>query len=194
MVGGEARVRECCWMLAWMGCTGAVPADEEDTDTDPPVVDCSNAGAAELQFGQELATAPMADQDPIHIGSPPQGGAPFAPFELRLAAELEDLERLDVRGEIHAEDGELLGDIVESKAFLCANTGPHRGYRYGGELHVRFWGRDLVDLDALPGEVTVRLTLPDGTEVQTTHTGTLAWTLDGPREDAGGVDGGDRVP
>lgn len=169
------------WGLWWaaVACTGAPVVDDDTDDTDPVVVDCATTASPALEFAQELASGPMADRADVDIGIPPQGGAPYAPFELRLRAELDDLARLDAHGEIvDAATDELLGDITESKAFLCANVGVHAGWRYGGELHVRFWDRVREELDGRSVRVELEVALPDTTVVGSSHPGTLRWTLD----------------
>lgn len=166
------------WLVVVAGCASSVDDPVDDTETDVGPVDCSTSTAPALEFGQELALGPMVDGSAVDIGVPPQGGAPYAPFELRLRADLDDLARLDANGTIVASGtGAPLGDIEEPKVFLCANVGPHAGWRYGGELHVRFWDKTREQLDGVEVEVALDVTLPDASVVRSTHTGTLRWSL-----------------
>jgi hypothetical protein len=109
---------------------------------------------------------------------------------VRLRADLDDLERLPVQATVRDDDGEPIGAAAEARAFLCSNVGPHLGWRYGGEVHARFDGWGLEALRGLAVTVEVVATLPDGTDVASSHPGTLVWTLGPGAEDVDGT----RVP
>lgn len=169
---------------------GLVACGAPSDDPDVPVDPCAPDGEPALAFGQQLALGAMEDGDPVAYGIPPQGGAPYVPVEVRVRADLVELERLPVVATVWDAEGEALGSASETRAFLCANVGPHLGWRYGGEVHARFDGWSLDALRGLAVTVEVVATLPDGTDVASSHPGTLAWTLGPGAEDVDGT----RVP
>jgi hypothetical protein len=143
----------------------------------PEVGPCEPAdGVPALEIGQQLAVdGPMHDGDPVSYGIPPQGGAPYAPFELRLQAELvEPTARVVSSGEaVERSTGEVIGSVEQTQAFFCSNTGVHEGWLYGGELHLRFWDEPLEALEGREIEVRVRVELLDGELVEAGAVGTL---------------------
>lgn len=162
------------WMLV-VGCAaGSNPGDGEDSD--PPVVDCLGE-RDEVQFAPKLADGPMGEAAEIGIGTPPQSGPPYAPFEVRVHADIAVTDRIDVHGDVYAAGTEeRLGTITQSQAFLCANAGPHLGWRFGGEIHVRFHDFTNEELDGRDVDVHVQVDLPTET-VEARGSGRLAWTL-----------------
>jgi hypothetical protein len=147
-----------------------------------PPPPCAWSDAPALEVGRDVAVAtlpPEGSTAPIDYGNPPQGGAPYAPLQVRLRAEIDELP---FRGELHATvrdavDGEEIGSAAQAQAFVCSNTGPHEGWLYGGELHLRFWDRSLEELSGRAVAVRVELALPDGDEVVARGGGILTWTL-----------------
>ncbi len=155
-----------------------LPGDTDDTDV---VVSPTCAWGAEpaLEFARSVATGRPPDGAAIEYGNPPQGGAPYAPFEVRLHAEFDTTQRIEVSANaVDTTSGEELGTIVQPQVFLCANAGPHAGWLYGGEVHVRFWDRTLEELEGKVVKVTMSVALPDGAEpVLADSTGALTWVL-----------------
>ncbi len=154
------------------------PGDTDDTDV---VVSptCAWGALPVLEFARSVATGLPPDGTVIEYGNPPQGGAPYAPFEVRLHAEFDTTQRIEVSANaVDTTSGEELGTIVQPQVFLCANAGPHAGWLYGGEVHVRFWDRTLEELEGKVVKVTMTVALPDGAApVVAETTGALTWVL-----------------
>lgn len=169
-------------------CTGPVRRDDP-SDTDPTtdsddtdvVVSptCAWKSTPVLEFARSVATGLAPSGTPVQYGNPPQGGAPYAPFEVRLHAEFDTTQRIEVSAQaVDTTTEEVLGTIVQPQAFLCANAGPHSGWLYGGEVHVRFWDRTLEELEGKEVRVSMSVALPDGAEpVVAETTGVLTWVL-----------------
>jgi hypothetical protein len=151
-----------------------------EPDPEPPGEPCAWDAPAELEAGYDIAASGLLrDGVDVPYGTPPQGGAPYAPFQVRVhAAAPATGERWVVSGAAYdAETDALLGDASQPQAFFCSNTGVHEGWLFGGEVHVRFWD---VALDALSDrEVRVELSvaLPDGQTPIVSATGPLRWLL-----------------
>ncbi len=84
----------------------------------------------------------------MYCGIPPQGGAPYAPFGVRVrGVDPADDGALSVT--ITARDvdtGEELGAGDFHERFLCANAGDSAGWWVASEFHLRFFGYSLDDL------------------------------------------------
>ena len=179
-------------MKRWIGLMVLAACEPgSETDPEPPVVDCAWAGEPELQAGIDLAVGPAGEDDTIPYGNPPQGGAPYAPYQLRahMAFDPEGpLPRWALEGEaVERETGAVIGAVVQPQTFFCSNTGPHQGWMYGGEIHLRFPGIALVDLEGKAIDVRFEATTADGEVLEATGGGTLAWTL-------GRIPGDDQPP
>lgn len=161
------------WWLVVAGCAGG--------DPDPPVPEgCMWDGVPALEVAQDLSTgAPMDDGDDVAYGTPPQGGAAYAPFQVRLHGTPPEGvgERWPVTATAYdAGTGDVLGEASQPQAFFCANTGVHDGWLFGGEVHVRFPGVALEDLQDRPVDVALAVVHPDG-DVVTEVSGVLRWRL-----------------
>lgn len=153
------------------GCGPEAVPDDEDTDG------CA-ADASELRLGQDVVgEGAHAVGEPLNYGRPPQGGAPYLPIQLMLRGPVaEGVPRWLTEASV-AEGGVVLGSLAQSQAWLCSNTGPIEGWRYGGEVHLRFDGRSLEELEGVEVEVVIDVALPDGGVAHASTTGALAWTL-----------------
>ncbi|MCB9664318.1 MAG: hypothetical protein H6732_09405 [Alphaproteobacteria bacterium] len=178
------------WIAGGLLAACAVPGTGKDVvDTHSgdtvPAEDCPVPAQPALEFDIELGDHGMVDGAEVPYGTPPQGGAPYTPFQLRVKAALEVTQRVDVTVRVTEEGtGTLLGEVVQPQAFFCANTGVHQGWRYGGEVHARYSGWRLPDLEGRAVEVTVEVPTPAG-PARASARGVLHWAL-GP-----GVPGGD---
>jgi hypothetical protein len=126
-----------------------------------------------------LVDGQMVDGDAISVGIPPQGGAPYAPFQVRTQMWLSDpsarVPATATATEIST--GEVIGSVEQTQAFFCSNTGVHDGWLYGGEIHVRFWGITLDNLEGREVEVVIEIT-PEGEDPITAQaSGTLTVAL-----------------
>jgi hypothetical protein len=112
----------------------------------------------------------------INFGIPPQGGAPYAPFEVRLVGvEFSEAYRIVMSADV---DGEVFETPAYNERFVCRNVGEEAGTRYSPDLHLRFFGTEPPELDGL--DITVNIDAYIGTEgpiVSRTVTGTLDWNL-----------------
>lgn len=156
----------------------AVACDDAPDLPEPEPPDCQAEGEPVLELGRDLGReGPLTGPAALDYGHPPQGGAPYLPLELRARGPLVPGLRVPVLAEATGPDGEILGDADVGTVFLCSNTGPHAGWWFGGEIHVRFWGRALEDLEGLPVDVRFTVEPPDDPPFSAEVRGTLAWTL-----------------
>ncbi len=132
--------------LLLVGCAPLVPGETGETggeDTAPDVVwtpDCLESGPEILVdialesggFGE------LADGVTLPVSIPPQGGAPYTPFAIRVTG----------TGDIHlgqrviataTEDGVEIGsaDIVARP--ICSNVAPNAGWWLTYGIHIRYW-------------------------------------------------------
>lgn len=165
-------MRRMLGLMVLMACAGG------EVDTDPLPQDCEPADSPSLEFARDLSVGVMTDGDVIAYGTPPQGGAPYAPFQVRVDADVPTGERFPVVATaVTTDTQEEIGTAAQNQAFICSNTGVHAGWRFGGEVHIRFWDQPLEDLEGR--EITVSLTLDDGSGLvlDAGATGVLSWDL-----------------
>lgn len=157
-------------LLAFVAC------DEPEPEPPLPTGPCAPADGVEvMEFAQNLGEGPMADGDAVSYGTPPQGGAPYAPFQLRMQSSLAAGERVPLEAvAIEVATDMEIGRVEQTQSFLCANTGVHEGWLWGTEVHVRFPGIPLEDLDGR--EVRFEIALPDQSMVVGAN-GVLSWDL-----------------
>lgn len=170
----------CVILAACTGPSGDGPSDDDTDDTDLHVVSpCAWATDPVAEFARDVSGGMAPDGTLIEYGNPPQGGAPYAPFEVRMHASYDTSTRIEVSATaVDHELGTELGSIAQPQVFLCANAGPHAGWLYGGEVHVRFWEQALEALEGRVVDITLSVALPGGVEPVTAHTsGALTWTL-----------------
>lgn len=158
------------WFVFGLGGLACTPGEAPSCDGD---------GSPELQIGQRLLDeGPAPTEGPIRYGNPPQGGAPYAPFEIRMRWPIDTSTRVTVSAvATERETGEELGSAAQSQAFFCANAGGHVGWRFGGEVHVRFWGIELHDLEGRHIDLDVDLQLPEGEAASVSTSGPLVLAL-----------------
>jgi hypothetical protein len=172
--GSEVVMVRVGWVLL-----AAVACDEPDPE--PPGEPCAWDAPADLEAGTDIAASGvLRDGVDLPYGTPPQGGAAYAPFQVRVhGAPPEDLsERWVVSGAAYdAATDEPLGDAAQPQAFFCSNTGVHEGWLFGGEVHIRFWDVALEALADREVRVEISAALPDGQTPTTSATGTLRWRL-----------------
>ena len=139
------------WLL---GCSQAPPKDSAAPG-------CED-GPLRLELAQRDGF-PIAPQAPIQYGHPPQGGVPYAPYEVRFRGVSGADEGVTVQIEVtEVSTRELLGDVRLSQRFLCSNIGADEGHWVGGEVHVRFWQYDLDSLLGREAEVEAIVFAADG--------------------------------
>ena len=124
---------------------------------------------ADVQFGA------FADGDPLPVGNPPQGGAPYSPLHLRIdgLTSLREGVEIELYG-VDLDDGSDLGELAAPSGCVCANVGDSAGMWIVADLHFRYFGWWLDDLPGRTAEITVVVRDVDGGEVQTSLIGTLS--------------------
>lgn len=151
------------------------------TDTDQAgLCPAEDPAWAELSQGDQWG---LGDGTLVSFGIPPQGGAPFAPFLVRLHGAPPSPDGYLV--EMDAYDhtlGESVGEGSYNQRFVCANVGENEGTRVASELHMRFFGWESADLADHPVTITIDVTPAEGPAVTASFEGTLAWVL-GPMPD-----------
>lgn len=137
--------------LAW-GCDGPAPTEETGVhfcDRGEPAVEVTPARGA---WGE------LHDGGTLWCGTPPQGGAPYSPFRLRMHGPEVTGDGIEV--ELIATEqgtGEELAYTSLTMGLVCANVGENEGYWVGSEAHMRYT-LDLEDLAGRAAELLVRAT------------------------------------
>ncbi len=144
----------------------------EDTAIDPSTCKASNNPTLELaQYGPYGELSDGAD---FVYGHPPQGGAPYAPFSLRISG----IEQGDMGMAIEmlatdSSSGEELGTGEYMQRFICSNVGDNSGKFVGADLHMRFYGWELDDLEGRTSDVTISASNDAGDRLETSFQGIL---------------------
>ncbi len=157
-----------------LACKPAVPTEPSGLcpEEDDPVIEVAQRSA------EAGATWGMEDGDPVQFGIPPQGGAPYAPFDLRLVGMPSSNDGYAVQTDAtRVSDGELVGEGRYVQRFVCANVGDNAGTRFASEFHMRFFGFEPPELADDEVEVYISVTPDGGETVETTFTGPLSWVL-----------------
>lgn len=146
--------------LLWAGCAEAPPVEPP-----PPVHPCASAEVALEVAPPDGDYGELQDGDDLWCGNPPQGGAPYTPFRMRLHGPdaLADGVVIEMVA-LDPEDGTELGRIDVALGLTCANVGDSAGWWVaGGEAHLRYYGFLLEELDGVEAEIAVRASSVDGT-------------------------------
>ena len=156
-------VRGAAWvaLACSLGCQGELrlPADTGDTGGFDPDVPCAPSGPPRLDVG-EGPEGWGIDGIEIETGIPPQGGAPYARFRVRVAhVDLSDGAEVAVQL-FDSEDAWIGGAEVMAR-FVCANVGDNADHWVTPEVHVRFDGRTLEALDGVPVRIEASVTGED---------------------------------
>jgi len=132
---------------------GAPPEDPTgDTGAVDTSVPCYPHGDPTLEVG-EGGEGWGIDGVAIETGIPPQGGAPYARFRVRVA-NLDLHEGADVRVDLFTAGSDMqLGTVAVAAGFVCANVGENADHWVTPEVHVRFDGADLLDLHEVPVDI-----------------------------------------
>jgi hypothetical protein len=147
--------------------------DAPDDTGDAPE-SCEATSNPLLEIAQYGPYGELVDGSALLFGNPPQGGAPYAPFSLRISGM--DQGDLGMGIEMEAIDSdtqELLGTGSYTQRFLCSNTGDNDGTFVGADLHMRFFGWALEDLDGRAAQVVITAANDDGIQVEASYLGVL---------------------
>ncbi len=100
----------------------------------------------------------MVDGEALWCGNPPQGGAPYTPFRVRVAGPeaLKDGVHIEMVA-VDADAGVELAYTDLTMGLTCANVGDSAGFWVGSEAHMRYYGWGLEELDGRTADVTVRV-------------------------------------
>lgn len=159
------------WLALFaVGCVGG-PATEVPSGPCP----ASAEPWAELSQGSGWG---IDDGTPVAFGIPPQGGAPFAPFTVRLHGMPASVDGYEV--EMEAFDhvlGEVVGTGSYLQRFVCANVGDNAGTRIASEFHMRFFGWEPADLAEHDVTIEISVAVPGDAPVEVGFDGPLDWVL-----------------
>lgn len=156
-------------LLLVFGCEGPPPTLLPDTC--PTLL----VPTAELSQSDEWG---MQDGDPVAFGIPPQGGAPFAPFGLRVWGMSASVDGYEIEmSAFERSTGELIGTASYEQRFVCANVPPNEGSRVTSELHMRFFGFEPDEIAGIQVDVEIEIRSPESQRVDVAFSGPLAWVL-----------------
>lgn len=142
-------------LAAWGGCVEepdfvpACVADRTTVEVAPPDGD----------FGT------LHPGDPLFCGTPPQGGAPYTPWRFRFTGPASAAD--GVLAHVTATDrdtDELLGDTAVALGVVCANAGTSAGWFTAAEVHLRYEGHTVGDLDGRAAEIRFAVEPAEGRE------------------------------
>lgn len=158
--------------FALLGCPGAPTSSGTCDVNDAPTIDAAQTGG-DWNLPEGV----------VNFGIPPQGGAPYAPFEVRLVGvEAAEAYRIRMSAII---DGETYTTPPINERFVCRNVGEESGTRYTPDLHMRFFGSEPPELDQLDVELVFEAYIGNADEpiVSRSIDAVLDWTLGPMPED-----------
>ncbi|MEQ1565106.1 MAG: hypothetical protein ABMA64_05670 [Myxococcota bacterium] len=140
-------------IAAGIGLTGCPPPMPEEIpgpcESDRSALDVAPPDGA---FGD------LGDGDTLWCGNPPQGGAPYTPFRLRVRGPEAWEDGAEVLMTAADADGTELGWTQLTLGLTCANVGESAGSWVGSEAHLRYSGWGLDELDGMAATVTLSAT------------------------------------
>lgn len=135
-------------------CSG--PDPDPGTDTDVPLPCRPGTGAVLELSHHDSAWGALSDGDPLYYGHPPQGGAPYSPFQVRLLDVPDaDLGVVIETSAVEVGTGEVLGSGTYTERLICSNAGENEGWWVGAEVHMRYFGWELDELEGRRARVRV---------------------------------------
>ena len=145
-----------------------------EVEPEPTPLACA-AGEPTLELAtRDVSFGDLESGADIECGIPPQGGAPYSAFLIR-AAGIDQAETGMVVELVayDAETGEELGSADYQQRMVCANAGKSAGYWVSSEVHLRYNGWLLEELEGRTAEFVTRVTGLDGVEVSRELLGAL---------------------
>ena len=151
-------------MLLALAC--ATPDEPPCTVDGPPGLELA---PADVDFGA------FTEGDPLYYGVPPQGGALYSPFHVRVTgiASLDMGANVSMIG-VDPTDGTLIAETDYALRFVCANVGESAGQWLGTDLHLRFGEWTMETLDGLAMQLEIAVENADGVGTSGTLEGVLA--------------------
>jgi hypothetical protein len=127
---------------------------------EPPPVE--NLGPCDHEAASVEVAPPFGDYGELvqgaslWCGDPPQGGAPYSPFRMRVQGPepFEDGAQIEMTA-VDPADGAELAFTSLTMGLTCANVGESEGYWVGSEAHMRYTGWGLDELAERDAEVTI---------------------------------------
>ena len=143
-------------------------------DTGAPAGLCEATNDPLLELAQYGPYGELDDGADCLFGHPPQGGAPYAPFSLRISGMDQDDLGMDVQmTATDADSGEILGTGDYLQRFICSNVGDNDGKFVGADLHMRFYGWELSELEGRTADVLISVSNDNGDRVEAGFQGLL---------------------
>ena len=164
-----SRLAATCLIVCLAAC-GPGGKDKKTTDTGTPTLgDCDLPKGADpvVEINHYGTFAELGDI--AYCAIPPQGGAPYAPFGVRVKG-LVPMDNNAAHTTITATDSatdEEVGLTDFWDAYLCANAGESAGYWIKNEFHLRFFGYTLEELHGRQVDIRFDVEGADGTLTET---------------------------
>jgi hypothetical protein len=135
---------------AAVGLLVGVAACDPASELPPPLPDhlCATEEQVVDLAPPEGDYGDLASGSDLWCGNPPQGGAPYSPFRVRLQGPEAYSDGIIVElTAVDADTDELLADTEVAIQPICANVGESAKWWVGSEAHMRYDGWSLPDLD-----------------------------------------------
>ncbi len=120
----------------------------------------------------------LAEGGLFWVGDPPQGGAPFSPFRIRVSGPDAMFDGVDVNVRVVGTDGTLITEDSVEKGLTCANVGENAGLWVGSEVHLRYYGFVKEELHGLDVEVEVEVIGGEDDELVAVERGAVTLSID----------------
>jgi hypothetical protein len=159
----------CLFVGLVLGLTVACEGEPGPT----PLACASGAPILELAT-RDVGFGELEEGAAIECGIPPQGGAPYSAFTIRAAGIDQTETGMSVELTAYdADTGEELGTADYQQRMICANAGKSAGYWVSSEVHLRYNGWTLEELEGRSAEFVTRVIGLDGLEVSRELVGSL---------------------
>jgi hypothetical protein len=123
----------------------------------PPLHPCDQGEVAVEATPARGAWGDLHDGGTLWCGNPPQGGAPYSPFRVRMTGPeaVGDGIELEMVA-LEQGTGVELAYTALTMGLTCANVGENEGYWVGSEAHMRYTGFSLEELGGRQAELVIR--------------------------------------
>jgi hypothetical protein len=137
--------------VALLGACSAEPVPQ------PPLLPCEQEEAEVEATPARGAWGDLYDGGTLWCGNPPQGGAPYSPFRVRMTGPeaVGDGITLELVA-VEQGTGVELAYTELTMGLTCANVGENEGYWVGSEAHMRYTGFSLEELGGRQAELQIR--------------------------------------
>lgn len=149
-----------------------------EAEPEPPALACAAGDPVVELATRAVGYGELGNGEAIECGIPPQGGAPYSAFLVRAAGLNQGELGLGLEiVAVDADTGEELGVADYDQRMVCANAGRSAGYWVSSEVHLRYNGWALEELEGRTVELVARVIGEDAVEVTTELLGTLELDL-----------------